>query len=643
MRMVLSGTDVGSRVGAIEEYLRAKVLPRNLDPDLTESLMRFALADSVAWPLFRDLCDSSEPDLLLERLLATGLTERAGGSDGFAFTIPTAVRQMLRDQYLSGAADDARAFHVRLATWFATHNCESHVSLAFHHAVAGLDWELADRLWSENVVTMIQESPSMFFDTLEALPAEVLATRPSMQVFRDIVHVARADTDATDRRATALAFGESCSRLLNSHWETMSSSELLIVATGYMIQLRLLGRLGAAAAIGDRVNDRASALTASPSVPNSKVAWFYLHRGLTFSLLNGAASAIYCYTRAWDHGTGAGVDFVQSQAAANLSFTHGMSGDTALADEWLTRHRSFDTSRWPGNYLVGLGGHLAAGFVALDRLDDSAVRAELARLGDGSAPFELWPFIAYLYAQHALHANNVGGALLHLDRLQATYGESATRGAAAALLCRARVDLLIADGWGEKAKRLVESFGARSQLNRLPAARLRLLGGQDEASVHLDPLTWDPGTSTRDRLEMLLLGSVAASARADFRDAERFANQAMDLYEESRILRPFATITSEARARLFELAEREVEPADAATLARQVAVYPDQLFFINLSEHEQAVLEALARSGSRQTIADSLFVSINTVKSQLASIHKKIGSTTRAETLAKAREHGLLP
>ena len=42
VRMVLSGTDVGSRVGAIQEYLRAKVLPRNLDPDLTESLMRFA-------------------------------------------------------------------------------------------------------------------------------------------------------------------------------------------------------------------------------------------------------------------------------------------------------------------------------------------------------------------------------------------------------------------------------------------------------------------------------------------------------------------------------------------------------------------------------------------------------------------------
>ena len=299
----------------------------------------------------------------------------------------------------------------------------------------------------------------------------------------------------------------------------MSSSELLIVANGLHDSAPFAWPVRSRGGDRDRVNDRASALTASPSVPNSKVAWFYLHRG-RHSPCETVPPAPSTATRGTDHGTGAGVDFVQSQAAANLSFTHGMSGDTALADEWLTRHRSFDTSRSPGNYLVGLGGHLAAGFVALDRLDDSAVRAELARLGDGSAPFELWPFIAYLYAQHALHANNVGGALLHLDRLQATYGESATRGAAAALLCRARVDLLIADGWGEKAKRLVESFGARSQLNRLPAARLRLLGGQDEALR--PPRPADMGSRY---LDMLTFSRCSCSARSPprreliFRDA----------------------------------------------------------------------------------------------------------------------------
>ena len=35
---------------------------------------------------------------------------------------------------------------------------------------------------------------------------------------------------------------------------------------------------------------------------------------------------------------------------------------------------------------------------------------------------------------------------------------------------------------------------------------------------------------------------------------------------------------------------------DLATIVRQVAIYPERLVFIDLSEHEQLVLEALATS-----------------------------------------------
>ena len=62
-----------------------------------------------------------------------------------------------------------------------------------------------------------------------------------------------------------------------------------------------------------------------------------------------------------------------------------------------------------------------------------------------------------------------------------------------------------------------------------------------------------------------------------------------------------------------------------------------------LSRREQSVLEALALTGSRQAIADSQYVSLNTVKTQLASVYRKLGATTRLEALVLARRHGLLP
>ena len=627
----------------IEEYLRTKVLPDLGSEALMGQLMRFSLAETVNWRLFRDLCDDSDPRGLLEDLEATGLLERVLGDDELLFTIPKPIRAVLRDQYVSAAPDEAQEFHRRLGEWFVSHTNGSHMSQTFRHVANGGDWELMDRLWSEHLLMTLIANPLILGETLDELPPEILAARPSMQVFRDLLKVAVADMDSDGRRATQRAFAESCSRLVKLHWDKMSLSELLVVATGYLMQLRLLGRFQDSAAFADRVSARASALAVTERAGKARFAFFHAQRGLNYTLLHDDGNAVRSYKRAWDYSTGSGADFLQSQAAANLALTHAIAGDTARAHEWLSRHRSFDTRDWPGNYLIGIGGHLAAGFLALDRLDDAGVLSELDHLGDGSAPLELWAFISFLYSQHALHSGNATEALARLEELQAACEDGqSTRGAVGALMSRAKTDLLIACGRGEKAKHLVTAMGTCKPLNRVPAARIRLLSGSCTAPGGIDALTWDPATSTRDRLEMLLLGAVAASRGEDTPTARHLVNQALYLYGESRILRPFATIPAADLARLLELAERDMDPDDAEILARHAPVYPEELVFIDLSEREQSVLEALAGGGSRQSIADSLFVSVNTVKTQLESIYRKMGSSTRAETLTKAREHELL-
>jgi len=217
------------------------------------------------------------------------------------------------------------------------------------------------------------------------------------------------------------------------------------------------------------------------------------------------------------------------------------------------------------------------------------------------------------------------------------------KGVSAVLMTRARADLLIASGKGPQAKRLLADQGMDSPLNRVPAARIQLLDTHDAPATESDPLTWDPATSRRDRLEMLLLSAVTARRRDDIRSAQRLVNQALELYGETGILRPFASLAEKDLGPLLDLGNRELTPADRVRLAGRSPVYPEELVFLELSDREQAVLEALAGTASRQAIADSLFVSVNTVKSQLSSIHQKLGSSTREETLTLAREHELLP
>lgn len=61
-----------------------------------------------------------------------------------------------------------------------------------------------------------------------------------------------------------------------------------------------------------------------------------------------------------------------------------------------------------------------------------------------------------------------------------------------------------------------------------------------------------------------------------------------------------------------------------------------------LSSRELAVLGELVSTGSAAEIAERQFVSVNTVKSQLRSIYRKLGVSDRASALDVARVQGLV-
>lgn len=60
-----------------------------------------------------------------------------------------------------------------------------------------------------------------------------------------------------------------------------------------------------------------------------------------------------------------------------------------------------------------------------------------------------------------------------------------------------------------------------------------------------------------------------------------------------------------------------------------------------LTRRERVVLAELGEDVTLEEIATRLFVTRNTVKSQVRSVYKKIGASTRAEAVAWAVEHGI--
>ena len=62
-----------------------------------------------------------------------------------------------------------------------------------------------------------------------------------------------------------------------------------------------------------------------------------------------------------------------------------------------------------------------------------------------------------------------------------------------------------------------------------------------------------------------------------------------------------------------------------------------------LTERELEVLRLLATTLSQREIAQELYVSVNTVRTHVQGVYRKLGVASREEAVAVARDHGLLP
>ena len=73
------------------------------------------------------------------------------------------------------------------------------------------------------------------------------------------------------------------------------------------------------------------------------------------------------------------------------------------------------------------------------------------------------------------------------------------------------------------------------------------------------------------------------------------------------------------------------------------AVNEQVLEKLNISKREHEILLLVAQGMSNQEIADTTFVSINTVKTHVSNLLLKLDAKRRAQAIQKARELNLIP
>ncbi|MEN3356177.1 MAG: LuxR family transcriptional regulator, maltose regulon positive regulatory protein, partial [Mycobacteriales bacterium] len=148
------------------------------------------------------------------------------------------------------------------------------------------------------------------------------------------------------------------------------------------------------------------------------------------------------------------------------------------------------------------------------------------------------------------------------------------------------------------------------------------------------------------RVDALLLAAASELDLSRSDTARTALGQAVRLAEPERLRRPFHQATVRVRRAL-----REQQPADAgrwraaaAGILRTAAdpVAPIDAIVQPLTEREQEVLTHLAALLPTEQIAGAMFVSVNTVKTHVRAILRKLSVERRNDAVRRARELGLV-
>jgi LuxR family transcriptional regulator, maltose regulon positive regulatory protein len=306
------------------------------------------------------------------------------------------------------------------------------------------------------------------------------------------------------------------------------------------------------------------------------------------------------------------------------TFLHLAKDETAAARRLLERGDARGDAGYGGAGYGGAGyggtvatslARLAGARLALCDGDQGAARRQLTRLRYASArpgAGQLDGGLAVLDADIALREGDAAGARLALARA----GDAE----------RDRGDLLVGS-----AKVLLAEGDSKSAL----ATAQNCLAGA-AAQVTLG-----------DQVGALVAAAVAHRRLGQADQAADQLSYALALAEPHGMYRPFLDGGQPARSALTVLIRPAHQGAAAAArILQRFDTRPvrsaDLPATVPLTGSELAVLRFLPSHMTNQEIAEALFLSINTVKTHLRSVYRKLGVTTRRQAISAAGRLGLL-
>ncbi len=637
----LSGTD-----RAVADYLVSEVLA-HIAEDSREFMLRTCLVDSVNPELANALTGLDRGALMLAALEHSGAPLHPADADGHGswYRFHPLFRELLRAHLTYARPEEIPFLHRRAAHWYADNG---QTLAAIRHALCGRDWDHAGSLIAAHWLDLFLAGRSLAMRVpMAQLPDEVLAADARLAAAFAGSRLQDGDLDGAHRYLTlARQARDELGGPAREQLEVM----LAVVSLHH-------ARLRVRYADCEQLAAKLVALSRTGSHPQ----WAALR---SFALANLGASLLWSghprralgnLREALAIATEHRHEQIAVDCLAQLAIVHLLADELTRAEEYVGRSSELAEQRGWYDGPAAASAYLAGAAVAYRRGEFEHAEGLLSH--------------ASCAAETAEAPVRVATALLQALTLSSSGPQSAARGALKlrALRCAPELEEQLPDflriGLADVEARVLlaaeEHASARAALERaadefapcpqllLCEAALDLHTGESERAAEALERLLDQAPPPRiaTHLEAWLLRAQLEHAQGERRAAAQSLDNALALAEDEPFRDAFLLGGQAARELLASQAQAgTAHPALLEVLLVGVGEHrPTATLSEPLTEREQRILRYLPTMLSNAEIGAEVFVSLNTVKTHLRSIYRKLGANGRADAVEQARALGLLP
>lgn len=336
------------------------------------------------------------------------------------------------------------------------------------------------------------------------------------------------------------------------------------------------------------------------------------------------------------------------EALGFLALVDVLSGSLRTAERTLVEVEALDTGAPRGLWTAP--ATIASLMLAAERGTLTAHAPAVHRLLDAVAGSEFEVLALHVLVLLCHSAGDWYGALEGLRRMREIEQNSTRTELFRLLRLSDRADVHLASGDLAPARRAMEREADPQHLVCANATRARvalLLGDFETAARETHGcLAEGEDHPARSWLYTLIINSAAHWALGDICSAEGSFRLALRQAASTGARRAFSTVPPRILAGLLErTGERsDLTATERSVLGELAELVPAAAQDTSdlLSPRERVVLLRLATGESPREVAATLHVSVNTVKTQLRSIYRKLGASTRAGAVERARTLGVL-